>query len=171
MGPPAFSFTFIVTVTFDPDLLWPLTLTLLNFDLNHVTISQTVPEIWLFSSDFFLVFVTDGQTDGQKAMPKTPPCMSAGGFKYRKLILKNTSYSWEHDLVNLPCSKLLPELPAGFYIFQIRPWLRELWSFEVMSYSLLPPPHSAQNFCQHLIFAKSQICKFTWKLSAHEWNF
>ncbi len=58
VSPPAFSFTLIVTLSFDPDLdlLWPLTLTLFTFHLFT----------FFFLVTFFLVFWhrrTDGQTD------------------------------------------------------------------------------------------------------------
>ncbi len=67
-SPPAFSFTLIVTLTFDPDLLWPLTLTPLTIDLlqNLVTLGQTV-----FPSDFFSSICprwTDRRTDRRRCL-------------------------------------------------------------------------------------------------------
>ncbi len=50
----------LLTLTFDLDLLWPLTFSRTDRQTDRQT---------------------DGQTDGQKATPKSPPCMSTGGLK------------------------------------------------------------------------------------------
>ncbi len=58
-----------MTLTLDP---CPFTLPFLTFDLlitsmrqNMVTISEMVPKKEFFPSDFFRVFVTEGQTEGE----------------------------------------------------------------------------------------------------------
>ncbi len=70
-------FTFL-TLTFD---LWPWpsgsTLrSAMSMPLpNLVTLGQTVSEIWINFQAFFT------QTDRQKVMHKSPPCISTGGLK------------------------------------------------------------------------------------------
>ncbi len=61
-----------------------------------------------FLVTFLLVFVpdrqTDGRTDGQKATPKSPPCMSTGGLK--KKGGGNYSVFWQNNFL-LPFQMIL----------------------------------------------------------------
>ncbi len=55
--------------------MWPLTLIFVSRDMNFYPVN-------FYLMSYFLVI--DGQTDRQKAMHKSPPCMTTGGLKKRK---------------------------------------------------------------------------------------